>query len=184
MHEALDITVLPSSIFQLEQHSLVRTIHRHWRASDIEWLTAAVCLVRWSQTTRPHGLPTRGALNQPTTTSIGHMGHNFNSYESYWAGVLHSPHLEGCSTGLTTRTHAHEGLCFEHHCKTLLQRLLTTQLLTQMGPHTHSTSLTLSSSLHVTPGFKGKIRCTDFICARIKIHTCNDRVNTKNSAKT
>jgi hypothetical protein len=34
----------------------------------------------------------------------------------------------------------------------------------------------------VTPSFKGKTECIDYMCARIKLHTCNDIVNTKNSA--
>jgi hypothetical protein len=34
----------------------------------------------------------------------------------------------------------------------------------------------------VTPSFKGKAECIDHLCARIKLHTCNDIVNTKISA--
>jgi hypothetical protein len=34
----------------------------------------------------------------------------------------------------------------------------------------------------VTPSFKGKTECTDHVCARIKLHACNDIVNTKISA--
>jgi hypothetical protein len=34
----------------------------------------------------------------------------------------------------------------------------------------------------VTPSFKGKIECIDHMCARIKLHTRNDIVNTKISA--
>jgi hypothetical protein len=34
----------------------------------------------------------------------------------------------------------------------------------------------------VTPSFKGKTECVDHVCARIKLHTRNDIVNTKISA--
>jgi hypothetical protein len=34
----------------------------------------------------------------------------------------------------------------------------------------------------VTPSFKGKTECIDHVCARIKLHTCLDIVNTKISA--
>jgi hypothetical protein len=34
----------------------------------------------------------------------------------------------------------------------------------------------------VTPSFKGKIECIDHVCARIKLHTRLDIVNTKISA--
>jgi hypothetical protein len=30
----------------------------------------------------------------------------------------------------------------------------------------------------VTPGFKGKFECIEYMCARIKLHTCIDSVNT------
>jgi hypothetical protein len=33
--------------------------------------------------------------------------------------------------------------------------------------------------LNVTPGFKGKSECIEYMCARIKVHTCIDLVNTK-----
>jgi hypothetical protein len=36
--------------------------------------------------------------------------------------------------------------------------------------------------IDVTPSFKGKTECTDHVCARIKLHTRLDIVNTKNSA--
>jgi hypothetical protein len=35
---------------------------------------------------------------------------------------------------------------------------------------------------HVTPSFKGKTECIDHVCARIKLHTRLDIVNTKISA--
>jgi hypothetical protein len=35
---------------------------------------------------------------------------------------------------------------------------------------------------NVTPSFKGKTECIDHICARIKLHTRLDIMNTKNSA--
>jgi hypothetical protein len=34
----------------------------------------------------------------------------------------------------------------------------------------------------VTPSFKGKTECIDHVCARIKLHTCLEIVNTKISA--
>jgi hypothetical protein len=34
----------------------------------------------------------------------------------------------------------------------------------------------------VTPSFKGKTECIDHVCARIKLHTRLDIMNTKNSA--
>jgi hypothetical protein len=34
----------------------------------------------------------------------------------------------------------------------------------------------------VTPSFKGKTECVDHVCARIKLHTHLDIMNTKNSA--
>jgi hypothetical protein len=34
----------------------------------------------------------------------------------------------------------------------------------------------------VTPSFKGKARCINYMCTRIKLHTHNDSVNTKISA--
>jgi hypothetical protein len=34
----------------------------------------------------------------------------------------------------------------------------------------------------VAPSFKGKTECIDHVCARIKLHTRNDIVNTKISA--
>jgi hypothetical protein len=34
----------------------------------------------------------------------------------------------------------------------------------------------------VTPSFKGKPECIDHVCARIKLHTRLDIMNTKNSA--
>jgi hypothetical protein len=34
----------------------------------------------------------------------------------------------------------------------------------------------------VTPSFKGKTECNDHVCARIKLHTCLDIMNTKISA--
>jgi hypothetical protein len=34
----------------------------------------------------------------------------------------------------------------------------------------------------VTPGFKGKTECIDHVCARIKLHTRLDIMNTKISA--
>jgi hypothetical protein len=36
--------------------------------------------------------------------------------------------------------------------------------------------------IDVTPSFKGKTECIDHVCARIKLHTRNDIVNTKISA--
>jgi hypothetical protein len=38
------------------------------------------------------------------------------------------------------------------------------------------------TSPFVTPGFKGKTECIDHVCARIKLHTHLDIMNTKNSA--
>jgi hypothetical protein len=35
---------------------------------------------------------------------------------------------------------------------------------------------------YVTPSFKGKTKCIDHVCARIKLHTRLDIMNTKNSA--
>jgi hypothetical protein len=35
----------------------------------------------------------------------------------------------------------------------------------------------------VTPEFKGKSECIEYMCAKITLHTCIDSVNTKNSAK-
>jgi hypothetical protein len=35
----------------------------------------------------------------------------------------------------------------------------------------------------VTPRFKGKSECIEYMCARIKLHTCIDSLNTKNSVK-
>jgi hypothetical protein len=37
-------------------------------------------------------------------------------------------------------------------------------------------------SLVATPSSKGKTECIDHVCARIKLHTRNDIVNTKISA--
>jgi hypothetical protein len=34
----------------------------------------------------------------------------------------------------------------------------------------------------VTPSFKGKTRCINYMCTKIKLHTRNDSVNTKISA--
>jgi hypothetical protein len=36
-----------------------------------------------------------------------------------------------------------------------------------------------SESTTITPSFKGKTECIDHVCARIKLHTHNDIVNTK-----
>jgi hypothetical protein len=36
----------------------------------------------------------------------------------------------------------------------------------------------------VTPGFKGKTECIDHVCARIKLHTRLDIMNTKNQCHT
>jgi hypothetical protein len=35
----------------------------------------------------------------------------------------------------------------------------------------------------VTPEFEGKLECINHMCARIKLHTCNDVVNIRYSAK-
>jgi hypothetical protein len=35
-----------------------------------------------------------------------------------------------------------------------------------------------ASPAHVTLEFKGKSECTEYMCARIKVHTCIDLVNT------
>jgi hypothetical protein len=35
----------------------------------------------------------------------------------------------------------------------------------------------------VTPEFEGKLECINYMCARIKLHTCNDSVNIRYSAK-
>jgi hypothetical protein len=43
---------------------------------------------------------------------------------------------------------------------------------------------TVDHNLQVTPEFEGKLECINYMCARIKLHTHNDSVNTKNSAKT
>jgi hypothetical protein len=40
----------------------------------------------------------------------------------------------------------------------------------------------VSLRLGVTPSFKGKTECIDHVCAKIKLHTRNDIVNTKISA--
>jgi hypothetical protein len=35
----------------------------------------------------------------------------------------------------------------------------------------------------VTPRFKGKSECIEYMCIRIKLHTCIDSVNTKTQCK-
>jgi hypothetical protein len=35
----------------------------------------------------------------------------------------------------------------------------------------------------VTPKFGGKLECINYMCVKIKLHTCNDSANTKYSAK-
>jgi hypothetical protein len=35
----------------------------------------------------------------------------------------------------------------------------------------------------VTPGIKVKSECIEYMCVKIKLHTCIDSVNTKNSVK-
>jgi hypothetical protein len=37
--------------------------------------------------------------------------------------------------------------------------------------------------VYVTPEFEGKLECINYMCARIKLHTRNDSVNIKYSAK-
>jgi hypothetical protein len=45
-------------------------------------------------------------------------------------------------------------------------------------------TMALANLLLITPGFnEGKSECIKHMCARIKLHTCVDSVNTKNSAK-
>jgi hypothetical protein len=45
------------------------------------------------------------------------------------------------------------------------------------GPHEE-----IEGFIRVTPGFKGKTECIDHECARIKLHTRLDIMNTKISA--
>jgi hypothetical protein len=47
---------------------------------------------------------------------------------------------------------------------------------------TFGVPLRLGSKVIVTPGFKGKTECIDHVCARIKLHTRLDIMNTKTSA--
>jgi hypothetical protein len=42
---------------------------------------------------------------------------------------------------------------------------------------------TAQSLVNVTSGFKGKSECIEHMCARIKLHTCIDAVNTKTQCK-
>jgi hypothetical protein len=44
-------------------------------------------------------------------------------------------------------------------------------------------NLLLACFTIVTPGYKGKSECIEYMCARIKLHTCIDLVNTKNSVE-
>jgi hypothetical protein len=46
----------------------------------------------------------------------------------------------------------------------------------------HVKQLALPERTSVTPSFKGKTECIDHVCARIKLHTRLDIVNTKISA--
>jgi hypothetical protein len=45
-----------------------------------------------------------------------------------------------------------------------------------------ATETSLRRQEDVTPSFKGKTKCIDYVCARIKLHTHNNIVNTKISA--
>jgi hypothetical protein len=50
------------------------------------------------------------------------------------------------------------------------------------SPPLLATETSLCRQEDVTPSFKGKTKCIDYVCARIKLHTRNDIVNTKISA--
>jgi hypothetical protein len=46
-----------------------------------------------------------------------------------------------------------------------------------------SSKMTFAESHTVTPEFEGKLECINYMCARIKLHTRNDSVNIRYSAK-
>jgi hypothetical protein len=43
--------------------------------------------------------------------------------------------------------------------------------------------VSIQASVNVTPEFEGKLECINYMCTRIKLHTRNDSVNIRYSAK-
>jgi hypothetical protein len=83
---------------------------------------------------------------------------------------------------VTPSTGTASGIMVPSTCVSVNTRHTTSVLgatTTTRGRRLHCSLRTFYS---VTPSFKGKTECIDHVCARIKLHTRLDIMNTKNSA--